>query len=82
MISHRWQYPPLIGWQWGPEDISAKDMDHIIKVVGVVKLVLHVSFAQIHNTNNENAWGEVLKWERFHKAECPEPQVRSICYWS
>ena len=51
-------------------------MDHIIKVVGVVKLVLHVSFAQIHNTNNENAWGEVLKWERFHKAECPEPQVK------
>ena len=39
-----------------------------------------ISFAQIHNTNNENAWGEVLKWERFHKAECPEPQVRSICY--
>ena len=41
-----------------------------------------ISFAQIHNTNNENAWGEVLKWERFHKAECPEPQVRSIGYWS
>ena len=41
-----------------------------------------ISFAQIHNTNNENAWGEVLKWERFHMAECPEPQVRSICYWS
>merc|ERR1712192_160862 len=37
--------------------------DHIIK---------------IHNTNNENAWGEVLKWERFHKAECPEPQLKSF----
>ena len=24
--------PLSIGWQWGPEDISAKDMDHIIKV--------------------------------------------------
>jgi len=51
------------GWQWGPEDISAKDMDHIIK---------------IHNTNNENAWTEVLKWERFHRAECPEPQLKSF----
>ena len=40
---------------------------------------LKLSFAQIHNTNNENAWGEVLKWERFHKAECPEPQVKAIC---
>ena len=65
----------MIGWQWGPEDISAKDMDHIIKVwFAHVKLVIDL-FVQIHNTNNENAWAEVLKWERFHKAECPEPQV-------
>ena len=40
-----------------------------------------ISFEQIHNTNNENAWGEVLKWERFHKAECPEPQVRHFDIW-
>jgi len=58
-----WNAMKRKGWQWGPEDISAKDMDHIIK---------------IHNTNNENAWGEVLKWERFHKAECPEPQLKSF----
>ena len=31
-ISFILQSSPLIGWQWGPEDISAKDMDHIIKV--------------------------------------------------
>ena len=35
-------------------------------------------FVQIHNTNNENAWTEVLKWERFHRAECPEPQVGNM----
>merc|ERR1712013_712236 len=58
-----WNAMKRKGWQWGPEDISAKDMDHIIK---------------IHNTNNENAWAEVLKWERFHRAECPEPQLKSF----
>ena len=61
-------------------------MDHIIKVWSEVKhLKLIISFEQIHNTNNENAWGEVLKWERFHKTECPEPQVRhfdmKLWYW-
>ena len=59
MISHRWQYPPLIGWQWGPEDISAKDMDHIIKVVGVVKLVLyllHRSTTQTMKMRGERCW--------------------------
>ena len=36
--------PSLIGWQWGPEDISAKDMDHIIKVWSVVKHLKLLSY--------------------------------------
>ena len=49
-----WQYPSQQmfynalrrkGWQFGPEDLEAQDMDHIIK---------------IHNANNESAWKEVL----------------------
>ena len=32
------------GWEFGPEDLEAQDMDHIIK---------------IHNANNESAWQEV-----------------------
>jgi len=58
-----WNAMKRKGWQWGPEDISANDMGQIIK---------------IHNTNNENAWGEVLKWERMHIRECPEPQLKSF----
>ena len=33
------------GWEFGPDDLEAQDMDHIIK---------------IHNANNESAWKEVL----------------------
>ena len=39
------------GWQWKESDIQAEDMTHIIN---------------IHNTNNELAWREVLKWEALH----------------
>ena len=31
----------FLGWKWGPDDIHAEDMMHIIK---------------IHNANNESAW--------------------------
>ena len=33
------------GWRWKDDDLSQKDMDHIIK---------------IHNVNNELAWLEVV----------------------
>lgn len=39
------------GWRWEPEDIKQQDMSAIIS---------------IHNRNNEEAWEEVLKWERLH----------------
>lgn len=47
------------GWRWKEEDLSQKDMDHIIK---------------IHNANNEQAWQEVLKWEALHAGECRDPK--------
>lgn len=58
-----WNAMKRKGWQWGPDDINAKDMDHIIK---------------IHNANNESAWQEVLKWEAMHAAECTDPQLKSF----
>lgn len=51
------------GWVWQKEDISAKDMDDIIK---------------IHNANNEQAWQEVLKWEALHARECGNPKLKSF----
>lgn len=51
------------GWVWQKEDISAKDMDDIIK---------------IHNANNEQAWLEVLKWEALHARECGNPKLKSF----
>ena len=56
----RWVYPSeqmfynaMIrkGWKWESEDVSSEDMENIIT---------------IHNTNNEWAWQEVLKWEAMH----------------
>ncbi|XP_007885304.1 cytochrome c-type heme lyase isoform X2 [Callorhinchus milii] len=44
------------GWRWRNEDISSKDMTNIIN---------------IHNSNNEQAWQEILKWEALHAKECP-----------
>jgi hypothetical protein len=37
------------GWRWQEDQLNKRDMDNIIK---------------IHNSNNEYAWREVLKWER------------------
>lgn len=51
------------GWKWDKDDISAKDMDDIIK---------------IHNANNEQAWQEVLKWEALHARECGNPKLKSF----
>lgn len=56
------------GWKWDKAGessdgpIQQKDMSDIIR---------------IHNTNNELAWQEVLKWEMaLHKKECPSgPQL-------
>jgi len=58
-----WNAMKRKGWQWGKDDISANDMDHIIK---------------IHNANNESAWQEVLKWEAMHASECTNPQLKSF----
>ncbi|TNN39588.1 Proteasome subunit beta type-4 [Liparis tanakae] len=44
------------GWRWREDDLGAQDMSNIIK---------------IHNTNNEQAWQEILKWEALHAGECP-----------
>lgn len=51
------------GWRWKDEQIDQKTMDHIIK---------------IHNTNNEAAWQEVLKWEALHAEECKNPKLKSF----
>uniref|UniRef100_UPI00358DE0B1 holocytochrome c-type synthase isoform X1 n=1 Tax=Myxine glutinosa TaxID=7769 RepID=UPI00358DE0B1 len=63
--SERWVYPSeqmfwnamlRKGWRWKDDDLSSSDMANIIK---------------IHNTNNEEAWKEILKWEAVHVRECP-----------
>ena len=46
-----WNAMKRKGWVWQNEDIKQQDMEHIIR---------------IHNTNNEEAWKEVLKWEALH----------------
>jgi len=51
------------GWKWKDEQIDQPTMDHIIK---------------IHNTNNEAAWQEVLKWEALHAEECTNPKLKSF----
>jgi len=38
-------------WRWREDDLAAQDMSNIIK---------------IHNTNNEQAWQEILRWEALH----------------
>lgn len=63
-----WQYPSeqmfwnamlRKGWRWEKEALSQDDMQHIIN---------------IHNTNNERAWQEILLWESFHP-ECESPKL-------
>lgn len=51
------------GWRWEKDDLSQKDMEHIIK---------------IHNANNEQAWKEVLKWEALHYKDCQQPKLKSF----
>merc|ERR1719150_2783126 len=52
------------GWRWKDEDgINQKTMSHII---------------HIHNSNNEAAWEEILKWEALHYSECGEPKLKSF----
>nr|CAG4651292.1 EOG090X0CJG [Simocephalus serrulatus]SVE94474.1 EOG090X0CJG [Simocephalus serrulatus] len=67
-----WQYPSQQmfwnamlrkGWRWEESALEPKDMDDIIK---------------IHNSNNEQAWREVLKWEALHAAECGQPRLKSF----
>nr|SVE75362.1 EOG090X0CJG [Daphnia dolichocephala] len=67
-----WQYPSQQmfwnamlrkGWRWEESALEQKDMDDIIK---------------IHNSNNEQAWREVLKWEALHASECGNPRLKSF----
>lgn len=51
------------GWRWQEEDVKQKDMADIIS---------------IHNSNNEQAWEEVLKWEALHARECCNPKLRKF----
>lgn len=51
------------GWRWRDDQISQKDMNNIIK---------------IHNANNEQAWEEVLLWERSLHPECALPKLKSF----
>ncbi|CAM9119634.1 unnamed protein product, partial [Lampetra planeri] len=44
------------GWRWKDDDLDPGDMTNIIR---------------IHNTTNEQAWLEILKWEALHIKECP-----------
>lgn len=58
--SDKWVYPSeqmfwnamlRKGWRWEDDTIQKDDMSHIIN---------------IHNSNNEKAWHEVLMWEAMH----------------
>lgn len=51
------------GWRWKEDDLSQKDMEHIIN---------------IHNANNDQAWEEVLKWEALHARECCTPKLKKF----
>nr|CAB3251948.1 cytochrome c-type heme lyase [Phallusia mammillata] len=44
------------GWRWKEDEPQADDLKNIVL---------------IHNSNNEQAWQEVLKWEAFHYKQCP-----------
>merc|ERR1719334_1747483 len=68
----RWVYPSeqmfwnamlRKGWQWKDDALTPKDMTDIIK---------------IHNTNNEDAWNEVLMWEALRYKEDVVPRLKSF----
>lgn len=67
-----WEYPSQQmfwnamlrkGWRWREADLAPEDMAHIIR---------------IHNSNNEMAWEEVLKWEALHAKECCSPKLKKF----
>ncbi|KAL1240733.1 Holocytochrome c-type synthase [Trichinella spiralis] len=69
--NENWMYPSAQmfwnamlrkGWQWKESDIQPDDMDSIIR---------------IHNSNNEQAWREILRWEALHFKECDCPNSNS-----
>lgn len=51
------------GWRWEDDTVQKEDMTHIIN---------------IHNSNNEKAWNEVLMWEAMHCDECKEPKLKKF----
>jgi len=51
------------GWRWEDDTVQKDDMAHIIN---------------IHNSNNEKAWHEVLMWEAMHCDECKEPKLKKF----
>ncbi|KAL1240738.1 Holocytochrome c-type synthase [Trichinella spiralis] len=62
-LPFRKRVPMKIGcWQWKESDIQPDDMDSIIR---------------IHNSNNEQAWREILRWEALHFKECDCPNSNS-----
>ncbi|KFD57379.1 hypothetical protein M514_01890 [Trichuris suis] len=70
--NERWAYPSQQmfwnamlrkGWRWKQSDITQQDMRHIIR---------------IHNSNNEQAWREILRWEALHATECDCPKLKSF----
>lgn len=51
------------GWRWEDDTVQKDDMSHIIN---------------IHNSNNEKAWNEVLMWEAMHCDECKTPKLKKF----
>jgi len=51
------------GWRWEKDAVEAEDMKHIIR---------------IHNTNNEDAWNEVLHWENFMGTDLQEVKLKKF----
>lgn len=51
------------GWTWEDDTVQKDDMSHIIN---------------IHNSNNELAWREVMMWEAMHCDECKEPKLKKF----
>jgi cytochrome c heme-lyase len=88
--SGNWEYPSeqmfwnaMIrkGWNW-KDHVEGKDPQYSGKSGDEAKF--HdkdmANIIMIHNANNENAWNEILKWERaLHQKECPVgPKLKSF----
>lgn len=68
-VTGNWVYPsPQMfwnamirkGWRWEKDDLGVNDMEHIIR---------------IHNSNNEEAWQEVMKWEQAFHPNAGQPKL-------